>query len=243
MRAREVRYGNDVLTPEFIERTWWPQERHHMAEMIPAIHAMMRTVSCEPYPAPTLSVLDAGARTGRGSMMLADLHPASDVWKKPALKVTALDCEGNQAETVSDSVEFRIANIFDLPATEQWDIVICSHVIEHIADPAPFVAELKRRARMFVLVYTPWKECALIPTHHRIDQDTLLRLQPDHWSVWPSWGWRHEHDDESDCLLQIFDVRQVKAPALRLPAFHSKLCAEQEQSGQVAFLPPQRASA
>lgn len=233
MRAREVRYGEQVISPDFIESVWWGQERHHMAEMIPAIHAMMRTVPIKSYPAPTLSVLDVGSRTGRGAMMLAELHPPTDVWKKPGLRVTALDREGNQSDTVNNSIEFRVADLFDLPADEQWDIVICSHVVEHIPDPTPFVAELKRRARMFVLIYTPWEEVRLIPTHHRIDQDTLARLQPDHWSVWPSWGWRHEHDDESDCVMQIFDTRADKSVPLRLhgwndrPAAYMKLLTAQ----------------
>jgi len=230
MRAREVRYGDQVVTQETVEQLWWPQERHHMAEMIPVIHAMMRTVSVESYPAPTLTVLDVGARAGRGAMMLASLHPPTDVWRKPGLKVTALDSEGNQADTVDDSIEFRVASLFDLPPDERWDIVICSHVIEHIPDPAPFVAELKRRARMFVLVYTPWEECSLIPTHHRIDRETVMQLQPDHWSVWPSWGWRHEHDANSDCLMQVFDVRANKSRALRLPGFKSNLRAEKQQA-------------
>lgn len=70
---------------------------------------------------------------------------------------------------------------------------------------------------MFLVVYTPWCEEALIHGHRRIDHDTVRALAPDHAMVWPTFGWRHPVDQTSDCLIQAFDLREVKRPAVVFP--------------------------
>jgi SAM-dependent methyltransferase len=55
-------------------------------------------------------------------------------------------------------------DIANLPE-KSWDIVTCSHTIEHVEDPAAFVNLLKRLARKYLLLACPYAEKDLSPGH------------------------------------------------------------------------------
>ena len=91
------------------------------------------------------NVLDVGC--GRG-YMLRKLHSAL-----PNVSLVGVDLLRGTTDTVFDYVA-SAAN--DLPFKDNsFDVVCCTHVIEHVINPEFVVAELVRVARKMVIVVTP----------------------------------------------------------------------------------------
>lgn len=94
------------------------------------------------------SVCDVGCGTGH---LLRKLHQ-----KRPELtKLTGVDLviEGTQA---SEDLEFIAAKVEDLPFEDnEFDTVICTHVIEHILDYRRAITELRRIARKRLIIIVP----------------------------------------------------------------------------------------
>lgn len=219
-----VRYADGtVIGWDLLERVWFTQERAFARDLLPCIEAVMRTY--DPVARPVLTLLDVGARCGQGSRLFAETHPASDTWKKSALQVSAVEMEPFWAEIAAETapaVEYRVGDVGTIDPGRQWDIVVCSHMLEHVPDPEATLAVLRRRAIDWLVVYTPWREAALIPGHYRIDEHTVERLGPDYTCVAPSYGWRHPVDDVSLCAVQVFDLRSDRSVAPAFPAFTSR---------------------
>lgn len=100
------------------------------------------------------SVLDAGCGEGETLERLAPLLPDS---------VTGVDLNPGSVEFTRERIpgaEFSVANILDLPfPDDSFDLVLCLEVLEHIPDPGPAVAELKRVGRrdlIFSVPSEPW---------------------------------------------------------------------------------------
>src|SRR3546814_14561895 len=53
---------------------------------------------------------------------------------------------------------------FELPSNT-WDMVICSHVVEHLVNPREFIDKLRDICRGFAFVYTPYNENPRISGH------------------------------------------------------------------------------
>ncbi|RYZ46928.1 MAG: class I SAM-dependent methyltransferase, partial [Sphingobacteriales bacterium] len=73
--------------------------------------------------------------------------------KRPELKTTGVDFHDNVPLKNSDYVS---ANVESLPfADKSFDVVTCSHVIEHLKDLPKAIAEMKRVARKQIIIATP----------------------------------------------------------------------------------------
>jgi len=108
----------------------------------------------------TLSLLDVGPRTGSGLALLRLLHHPTAYTRLKFDPVAGIDLD--PAFGTIASQEFRDigvinGDIFDL-APKSFDVVTCSHAIEHIEDAAPFVAQLEKIARRLVLIACPFEE-------------------------------------------------------------------------------------
>lgn len=98
-------------------------------------------------------VLDLGCNTGYGTVQLADV----------ARRVVGVDVaeraiDAARQRSGADRVEFRVVDGSALPFTDDsFDVVISFQVLEHIADPKPFLLEIIRilRPEGVILFTTP----------------------------------------------------------------------------------------
>jgi hypothetical protein len=54
----------------------------------------------------------------------------------------------------------------DIATDHVWEIVMCSHVIEHTKDPIAFARHLQSPASQYVIVYAPYNETDPIAGHN-----------------------------------------------------------------------------
>jgi len=97
--------------------------------------------------------LEVGCGEGLLTQQLLDISVG------PLNRVEACDLSlGRIAEGLDSSIVFKEASIFELPYEQnEFDLVVCCEVLEHIEDPASGLAELCRVARRAVLISTPWE--------------------------------------------------------------------------------------
>jgi 2-polyprenyl-3-methyl-5-hydroxy-6-metoxy-1,4-benzoquinol methylase len=139
-----------------------------------------------------LSLLDVGSQTGTGSELLRYLHhPAS--FSRIKLDVTALDIDTtyrDYSRVLFPELRSRYEDIFSPDFSERYDIVLCSHCIEHVEDPSAFLARMQTLARQWVIVATPFGEKELIPGHlHRFDFEFFRRTGAVRTQVYRSLTW------------------------------------------------------
>jgi len=97
----------------------------------------------EPYLGPTKTVIDVGAGTGRHTAPLAERLE----W------VTAVEpSEGMRSHIPQRDNITIVASTWEDAEVAPADLVICSHVMYGVAEPAPFVEKMQRSARERVLV-------------------------------------------------------------------------------------------
>ena len=110
--------------------------------------------------AETLSVLDVGSRTGAGTALLRLLHHPGAFTRLKFDPVVGLDLDPTLEKIVSNEFKDISAiceDIFNL-SEKSYDLVICSHTIEHLPEIEPFVAQLERIARRYVVLACPINE-------------------------------------------------------------------------------------
>ena len=152
-----------------------------------------------------LDLLDLGAKSGAGSQLIGFLGQATS-FSKVKFNVTCADIDPTfQRYCVAKhpNVEYLNADVFEVG--RQWDVVICSHVIEHVPDPAEFVRRLRTIARRYVILAFPFLEdpANLIPGHlHSLGHDFLRELKPASHQIYDGLFWT-----QSLCAIAVLDVR------------------------------------
>jgi 2-polyprenyl-3-methyl-5-hydroxy-6-metoxy-1,4-benzoquinol methylase len=180
-----------------------PQSRLFMADLLPHVHRLFGQAP----PARCLRVLDVGAETAAGAALLAELHhPESHAYLK--MDVTAIDVDRRfepVAAGLFPDVTYRVGDVMALPTEPPWDLVVCSHVVEHVEDPETLVAHLQRLAAGGVaVVAAPFEEDPLIPEHrHRLDAARIAAWGPSEQLVYTNLNWRWY----GDCFVAVFDQR------------------------------------
>lgn len=102
-----------------------------------------------PNPLAKCDVLNVGGSAGAIDNFLAD-HTS---------KVVGIDIDDGaikhaQENFVKDNLEFQVADALNLPFEDaSFDIVICSHVYEHVPDPVQMFAEIYRVLRSGGICY------------------------------------------------------------------------------------------
>jgi ubiquinone/menaquinone biosynthesis C-methylase UbiE len=90
-------------------------------------------------------VLDVGCSNG---YVLSVIHD-----RYPNLKLTGVDFVAGKSDP---GIQFVNADVRKLPFDDKsFDVVICSHTIEHIFEIGDFISELKRVTRKKLIVVTP----------------------------------------------------------------------------------------
>lgn len=188
------------VPPDFLLTKADPQAIGFMVDILGAL----RSTLLPRHLSERLSLLDLGAKSAAGSQLIGFLGQAGS-FAKIKFDVTSADIDPtyrSYAAARHPHVEYLNADVFD--AGRQWDIVVCSHVIEHIPDPLAFVARLRTIARRYVVLAFPYMEdpANLIPGHlHSLGHDFLRRLAPASYEVYEGLFW-----GQSLCAIAVLDV-------------------------------------
>jgi SAM-dependent methyltransferase len=153
----------------------------------------------------TLSVLDAGCGSGAGAELLGSLHRSTFLGHRYNMTgIDLYDTYKKYADQAYLNMKYQIGDIHELEA-ESFDVVICSHVIEHFSDPTAFMKQLQNISRYFALFYCPLNEVKLLDEgrgHARsIDPAFVESFDPTFVEVRQSLAWRHPDDARSDCVV------------------------------------------
>jgi 2-polyprenyl-3-methyl-5-hydroxy-6-metoxy-1,4-benzoquinol methylase len=116
-----------------------------------------------------LSLLDVGPRTGAGTGLLQYLHHPES-FSRIKLHTTAIDIDPtykDYAAVHSPDVEYLVGDIFDVSLSRTFDVVLCSHTLEHLAEPLPFLRRLQALSKAWVIIACPfdvyrsltWHQC------------------------------------------------------------------------------------
>jgi SAM-dependent methyltransferase len=189
---------------------WAQHETLEWLESCSAVQSMQFMIDCLPmirkllWGKPrheTLSVLDVGTGTGAGANLLATLYQGE--FLGPRLKVDAIELIPhlrNYAEGKFPLINYMVGDILAYKGSERWDLVICSHTIEHVERPEAFVSFLAGLAHRWALFYAPWKERSLIPGHvNRIDRGFLRRAGSKMHTIIESPAWSRA-DERAKCV-------------------------------------------
>ena len=162
-----------------------------------------------------LEVLDVGTRTGAGTALLSDLFQTYH--SRAQLAIDTIDID----PTFVDYQNSRYWNlrrafcgdIFDLKA-ESYDLIICSHTIEHIPDPIPFVRQLQKIAKLCAVFYCPYEENPCIPGHFPITQSLLDEMGAQDQKIVNSWWFQKDQTGPLPCVMfklpPIKDAGQIE---------------------------------
>jgi SAM-dependent methyltransferase len=188
------------LDANWLETCSIPQSMQFMIDCLPAIRALI--AGCE-----ELEVLDVGTASAAGPALLSQLH--SGRFFGPHLRIDAIDLIRRYqayARRAFPLVHYICGDLFQYDPARRWDLVLCSHTIEHLTDPTPLIQHCRQRARKWALFYAPFEEKHLIPGHLRsITRDYVESLNPVRMEVLTSPAWQHPTDPESKTILFVLE--------------------------------------
>ncbi len=188
------------ITPDFVLVKADPQAVGFMVDIL----GTLRSLLVPRFTGHCLSVLDLGAKSAAGSDLLARLGQGGG-FAKVKLAVTCADIDPTYrgySLARHPLVEYLATDAFT--AGRRWDVVVCSHVVEHVPDPLAFVQQLRTIATRFIVLAFPYHEdpAALIPGHlHSLGHAFLRELRPLHHEVYDGLFW-----NQSLCCIAVLDA-------------------------------------
>jgi SAM-dependent methyltransferase len=202
--------GAPHQTLEWLESYVVVQSMQFMIDCLP----MIRKLLFGKQRRETVTVLDVGTGTGAGANLLATLYQSD--FLGPRLKVDALELAPHlkgYAQAKFPLVNYIVGDVLTWGNPGPWDIVICSHTLEHTEDPEGFVFHLAGLAKLWALFYTPWKERELIPGHlARIDRHFLERVGSKLHEVIESPAWFRIHERARCVAFAVPGYSPLDAP-------------------------------
>lgn len=205
--VKDAIYAQDFNSRRFkreqFEQDWGAQSMIFMADMLPFLHAKL----LKHYRRPdVLRAVDVGAASCFGTRLLASLHASHFIYSR--LEVDAVDYVPDRSRWVRAAVpevNYQVRDLYDLPSRE-WDIVICSHVVEHVDEPRRFIEKACDICRGFAFFYSPYNENPRIPGHLNTITEADYASLPAETHLIKSMGW-HPGKPEDFCLLAVVDCR------------------------------------
>lgn len=163
-----------------------------------------------------LEILDVGSRTGAGANFLGQMF-SQESYSRIKADVTALDISPEFLD-YSNSFNKYLLNylVGDVANLEQqFDIVICSHTLEHVSNPREFINTLIKKSRRYVIIACPFMEGkanihkdanGLIEGHiNSIDFDFIMGYQPIYFNVYRSLVWH-----QSLACIFVIDINTIQ---------------------------------
>jgi 2-polyprenyl-3-methyl-5-hydroxy-6-metoxy-1,4-benzoquinol methylase len=197
------------LDAQWLETCSMAQSRQFLIDCLPAIRRLLTQWS-EPR---AVEVLDVGTASGAGAALLADLYSGS--FFGAAMRVQVIDLVRRYkpyATRAFPRIEYICGDLFQYEPEKTWDLVMCSHTIEHFSDPTPLIEHCRHRARRWALFYAPFNERKRISGHLRsIDLGYVNGLDPVAVEVLESPGWKHPEDAESKTILFVLEGRGARS--------------------------------
>ncbi len=184
-RALEIGGAAD---PEKTLSKGMPQSLLFMVELVPFIHRLWGHLPEGSWR----TVLDVGPENFSGTALLAQLH-APNTFNRLKLQVSALDVSDEFAllgELVAPDVEFLVGDVASIRG-RAWDMVIASHVVEHVEDPVGFMRRLQGLAREFVVIACPWRENPIVTPDHAstIDKEVVMAAGARDLTIYTNFSW------------------------------------------------------
>ena len=193
--APSVRASPDIP----IRRSTLPQSTQFMIDLLPHLQ---RYLASTPRGR-ALDVLDVGPGNGHGTGLLASLYATSRLGY--TMRVTAVDVVEHYFDYIrvtSPLVNTMRADVFTMD--QRFDLVLASHVIEHVPDPVRFCRRLQQLARECVFVVAPYNEPRdRLTKGHRnvIDAALVEQLDADDVHVMKSVAWGAFCDPPYEMLI------------------------------------------
>ncbi len=129
------------------------QSKQFMIDLLPYIQEYLTTQK----RGRVFRVLDVGSGTGHGANLLASLYAAGELGYK--MSVTSLDINSHYERYIQVAcryLAFKKQNVFAIK--KPYDIVIASHVVEHVREAKAFCEQLQACATGAVFVAAPYEE-------------------------------------------------------------------------------------
>ncbi|WP_043716352.1 class I SAM-dependent methyltransferase [Brucella intermedia] len=193
-----------------IESIGGAQSKAFMVNILPSIWAYMKSCGYGAH----FDVLDVGPGAAFGSEFFASLHASNFLGF--TCSVDLIDIDNTYKDLIEEKHtfinKFYCANIFDFDKT--YDIVICSHVIEHVDEPLKFVRRLQEIARKKVFILTPYNERKefLAPGHTQIfTQKFTENFEINEWRLLSSIAWGAWMTPPYDMLFLQLDGKASSA--------------------------------
>jgi SAM-dependent methyltransferase len=199
--AEVGRLNSAGISPDFLLTKADPQAVGFMVDLL----GVVRQTLLPRLTGGAFSVLDLGAKSGAGSELMGYLGQSAS-FSKLKFGITCADIDPtfvDYCRAKHPHVEYLNADVFQ--AGRQWDIVLCSHVVEHVPNPIDFVRKLRLIARQYVVLAFPYVEdpAKLIPGHiHSLGHDFLRALGPSRYEIYDGMFW-----SQSLCCIAVIDVR------------------------------------
>jgi len=163
------------------------QSKQFMIDLLPYIQDYLSSQK----RGTSFRVLDVGSGTGHGANLLASLYVADELGYK--MSVTSLDINDlyeRYIEVACRYISFEKQNVFAVK--RPYDIVVASHVVEHVREATAFCEQLQNCATGAVFIAAPYEEPAdnLTSGHvHSLGADFLGRLETRRVDIIESRAW------------------------------------------------------
>lgn len=184
----EVLSSAGIETPADWAAKSFAQSLLFAAEIIPLIHRLYEADPVNIHK----SLLDIGPQNFAGTRLIQSIHDQR-AYTNLKFSVSALDITDkfrNLQKLVAPQCEFIVSNLFDIK-TRTWDLVIASHVIEHVPNPALFVTKMQEIATDYVVIAAPWNENPIVTRSHinTIDKRFVRAVEGRDLRIFTNYSW------------------------------------------------------